>query len=544
MYVGESENNNQSKWLSFGITEHSGHTLLNQKVVPKNESEQDMTVVEVYQDWWEKRSLRWQNCCPLLPTAMVFAVYPLSILSVHGFSRFGISWHNRANQNSPLFAYFEKLRALWAADRLPLLDASAASASDLDGEEPVSLFEGEMFEELAGFVRRFVSSEDEHDPETADIRAAAEHFVRWLNQLRECHSTCEMVRFAWQALSKDGVKRGGCWRNDANSHGRYSSAYLLNALRVYMSTRIRQNHDTDEYKHLKGLMMRMVGLFPANYQASLRDEVERMPVPARRRLERGRLHADVAMMLYYRDKHAQMVADNHVLYPLADSSQLRFGNVMMAEYYSIKGGADLLQAAAAAMELKRLPRADPFPPDTLGISEVNKRIIENASGHHVMPCAFLGQRRSQLPHKLHSLIHAYRLESHHWKLCRDLLALGFCWCTDTGTEKKFRRCKVQPIKYFDWWGDKDTIEPSEEDNGLSLDFVDDGKPDAAPPAAPLPDDNGPVTIDLTRALGIRGTMHMVNKLQVMVLAALTSWPETKEFIKAICLYLNNNDTRK
>ena len=50
MYVGESENNNQSKWLSFGITEHSGHTLLNQKVVPKNESEQDMTVVEVYQD--------------------------------------------------------------------------------------------------------------------------------------------------------------------------------------------------------------------------------------------------------------------------------------------------------------------------------------------------------------------------------------------------------------------------------------------------------------------------------------------------------------
>ena len=52
-------------------------------------------------------------------------------------------------------------------------------------------------------------------------------------------------------------------------------------------------------------------------------------------------------------------------------------------------------------------------------------------------------------------------------------------------------------------------------------------------------------IDMTKSLGIRGCMHMVNKLQEVVLKHLTEWDsECKAFLTSLCIYFNNGELRK
>ena len=205
-------------------------------------------------------------------------------------------------------------------------------------------------------------------------------------------------------------------------------------------------------------------------------------------------------MMYMRDVHSEMIKNQYVLFPLADASSLKVGNVMMAEYFFIEGKDSLLRAGASALLLKALPRHGPFPEGTLEMSLVCKKDIESVSGHHVWPSTFLGQKRSNLAHKLHSFIHKVRLETHSWKDTADFIKLFCCWTTDSGTEKKFRQPRVSVQSWFSWWQDTTRIS-GPDDAGIELD---------------VPQAENDVCIDMTKALGIRGCMHMVNKLQEIV----------------------------
>ena len=249
-----------------------------------------------------------------------------------------------------------------------------------------------------------------------------------------------------------------------------------------------------------------------------------------RTLDTLKMYTDVAHMMFMRDIHRQMIKDQYVLFPLADASSLRFGNVMMAEYFFIKGKDDLLRAGASAILLKTsLPRDAPFPDDAFTFSELHNSIIVSVSGHHVWPTTALGQRKSNLPHKLHSFIHKVRLESHSWKDVVDFINLFCCWTTDAGTEKKFRRARTSVHSWFSWWQDTHLLH-SPNDAGIALDV---------PPA------EQDLIIDMSKSLGIRGCMHMVNKLQEVVLNHFTEWEsECNKFLTSLCIYFNNGELRK
>ena len=168
-----------------------------------------------------------------------------------------------------------------------------------------------------------------------------------------------------------------------------------------------------------------------------------------RTLDTAKMFTDVAHMLFMRDVHRQMIKDRYVLFPLADASSLRFGNLIMAEYFSIKGNDNLLRAGASAILLKTLLlRVGPFPEDAFGFSQLHNSIIASVSGHHVWPITVLAQKKSNLPHKLHSFLHKVRLESHSWKDAVDFIKLFCCWTTDAGTEKKFRRARTSVHSWF------------------------------------------------------------------------------------------------
>ena len=116
-----------------------------------------------------------------------------------------------------------------------------------------------------------------------------------------------------------------------------------------------------------------------------------------RTMDMAAMCTDVAHMMFMRDVHRQMIEDQYVLFPLADASSMRFGNVMMAEYFFIKGKDDLLRAGASAISLKAsLPRDAPFPDDAFAFSELHNSIIVSVSGHHIWPTTALGQKKSNL----------------------------------------------------------------------------------------------------------------------------------------------------
>ena len=243
-----------------------------------------------------------------------------------------------------------------------------------------------------------------------------------------------------------------------------------------------------------------------------------------------KMFCDVAHMMYMKDVHQEMIKDQYVLFPLADASSLKVGNAMMAEYFFIKGKDSLLRAGAAAMLLKAVCVGHrELDEHILEASLLHNRVIESVSGHHVWPITFLGQKKSNLAHKLHSFIHKVRLESHSWKDAADFINLFFCWVTDTGTEKKFRRTRVSVQSWFSWWQDT-TLLHAPHDAGIMLD-------------APQAGDD--LYIDMTKSLGIRGCMHTVNKLQELVLSHFGKWEShCKAFLTSLCIYFNNGELRK
>ena len=396
-----------------------------------------------------------------------------------------------------------------------------------------------MFVELSDYIRSLLPS-DGGDVEAQSLAAS---WLRWLHRIQECRSAKELLAFAWKPLVDDGMPRGGHWLKAMKAHGRYTPAYLMNALRVSMATVM--HHDEVIFEdangdivkrhttHLKNMMYKTASLFPKQTRAEIREQIDNLPVPCRRRLEKGRFHLDCAFMDHMRLVHEMMVAEECTVFPLADSSQLRVGNVFCSEYFYIMGGEALHDLGLAALNLKSLPK-NPTVADAetiVATSLSNKKLIDRHSGRHTLPAVWLGPRHPKLPHKLACWMHGYRLETKSWKSMRQFSDLFVCAATDSGTEKLFRTCQPKVSSPFPWWTTNGHAVPVESDVGMHLD-----QPDH--------DNFDDQQFDFTRMLGVRGTMHAINKLQEVLLVYFNAWCSRKGFINTLCLYFGNKDSLK
>lgn len=87
---------------------------------------------------------------------------------------------------------------------------------------------------------------------------------------------------------------------------------------------------------------------------SLWEEVALLPTPSQITLGKGRFRIDVARMKFMADVHRDVAQSGAILFSLADSSQIRQGNVLMNEYYYVQGSGDLVQAFQCLMALQHL----------------------------------------------------------------------------------------------------------------------------------------------------------------------------------------------
>ena len=78
-------------------------------------------------------------------------------------------------------------------------------------------------------------------------------------------------------------------------------------------------------------------------------------MPGRSKLLQGRFQSDGAITNAMGKRHAEMIRQQPVIYPLADSSQFKFGNVFCQGYFAVEAGQVLLAAGHAALQLKQLP---------------------------------------------------------------------------------------------------------------------------------------------------------------------------------------------
>ena len=110
--------------------------------------------------------------------------------------------------------------------------------------------------------------------------------------------------------------------------------------------------------------------------------------------------------------HKLMFNEGVSLFGFADASQLKMANAFMSEYFWVVHGEnnqDLLLLGQAALDMKMLPRAKPFPPNMLDVSLANSKIIKDRSGRHTLPASFWGVRMSKLKHRVANLMHLERL---------------------------------------------------------------------------------------------------------------------------------------
>jgi hypothetical protein len=535
----QTENNNNVKWQSMALKDFAPSRYLKMKAAQNqytvNELDENITVqthLDAWEAFYELRSKGVNTVCPL---TLLYVGFPFSLLAAFGqLKTLGLSARQSHNKNSPLHQYFDTVKRLFYKEQLPEPPIGVPLACESD--EPANVHGAAMFEELSNFIKGLVNKELEpRDNLTQEEEAAlAESWVMWLQRLQRCHDPKELMAYSWLPLKEDGIRRGGHWQKHAGQHGRFNPPFFYDALRCYMSTFIHTKVDAEGNTHLKALMVKMIMLLPPHLQAELQHDLRILPVPGRRALEMGRLFYDTTYMIMMREQHKRFVQDGTICFPLADSSSVRGKSVMMYEYFYIQGG-QLLQAANAAMELKHLPRDRGLSLEEIQVSDYNCLIIESSTGHHTMPPTYMGQGHSKLVHRLACILQANRLENWSWKLVGDFVKdCCFCWCTDTGTEKKFRKSKVKVKEMFSWWSD----EPVQllPDGGMDVPEPDDVD-------AGQNENDGPV-IDFRDALGFRGLMHTINKVQEHVLRAIPTWAlETLPLLSSLAIYFGNKLTR-
>ena len=90
---------------------------------------------------------------------------------------------------------------------------------------------------------------------------------------------------------------------------------------------------------------------------------------------------------------------------------------------------DLLLLGQAALDMKMLPRAKPFPSNMLDVSLANSKIIKDRSGRHTLPASLFGVGMSKLKHRVADVLHQYQLENESWHLVKNMVGNRFCMTT-------------------------------------------------------------------------------------------------------------------
>ena len=529
------------KFNSYGITEMGARLLLDHSTcddVPVP----GCNIQTVLDEWIRKHDL--PNA---IPQTVVFAPFPLSVL-VATFEVLLLPAFLRPHHSSPMANILNSLHDLWTIDvddedfasprssakhaRLSQRhDAGMARLQNKGEQDGVNLLEGSMLEELTSFLRQLLQRCGDSDADA--IREEGKSWITFLKKLRECHSAKEMFQFAWTGHAT----RGGALKQGVR--GRYSAPYLFAVAKVVLNAGLRKDSDAfyseaGEATHLRALLFRASEMFPPNIKAELREEITKLHVPCSSLCRKLPFRADVSKMLQQRFVHKSMIDEDVLLLPLMDSSQLKSGNVLMSEYYWLsvgEGASDLLMLGEVAVDMKSLPRSEPFREDMVEFSQDLARLISEKTGHHILPVAFLGPRRQHLPHKFAAWVHAYRLESFDWARVNQFFKLMFCMCSDSGTEKMMRRCSTKVSNFYPWWL---LTTPAEETHDLGL-AVQDPEPNV------VEDD---VTLDLTHMLGIRGTMHMVQKIHEALIECFQKMTRAKNFLNELTLYFGHPDSLK
>ena len=152
-------------------------------------------------------------------------------------------------------------------------------------------------------------------------------------------------------------------------------------------------------------------------------------LPSAATMHRSKQYVDAGYMMYWRDKHKELIDKDTVFVGLIDSSPHGSEDWEMFEYFAIHGDV-LLNAADWVFELAQrisgfehfLDEDDGELPDLDRIKHLMSS-VSSAMNHHIFPPQAMasGTNRSTSRHVLHCILRACRLESHDWPMAKALL---------------------------------------------------------------------------------------------------------------------------
>ena len=105
----------------------------------------------------------------------------------------------------------------------------------------------------------------------------ANSWMQWLHNLRQSFSSQAFIAHMWEGRKR----RGGHWKREATSHGRYSSHFLLaahltSACAPSQTWEASSDREVGVRKGMKGLLMRVISHVPPDVQELLQKELEIM----------------------------------------------------------------------------------------------------------------------------------------------------------------------------------------------------------------------------------------------------------------------------
>lgn len=111
----------------------------------------------------------------------------------------------------------------------------------------------------------------------------ANYWMQWLHNLRQSFSIKAFIEHMWERFQK----RGGHWKKEASSHGRYSSHFLiavhLTASQAPCNTSASSGLKSDDNRaSMQALLMHTITMFPPDIQELLKQEMKGVAFPTRR----------------------------------------------------------------------------------------------------------------------------------------------------------------------------------------------------------------------------------------------------------------------
>ena len=204
----------------------------------------------------------------------------------------------------------------------------------------------EIAEHLQALTQKAASACEDSESKQ-DLEAVSKHWLLWLQRLASATSPEEFNRYVWSKSSR----RGENWQPLVHEHGRFSADFILQCLQVTFGALISTTCSGSAY--FRNHMRRVIQCLPPNLASLLEEPLDKVVLPSRQTLDRGRLWLDSAFMIYQRDVNKAGIERGDVLYVLGDASPLAHKNMLMLEHWRLDGSKVAL-AGQAAMYMKQV----------------------------------------------------------------------------------------------------------------------------------------------------------------------------------------------